>query len=156
VTPELLAHVKASEGLRLTRYADPVGLATIGYGHLLGPDSSLQHVTESEAEALLRLDLQRAREAAVRLSPVLMAEPAPRLDAITDFVFNFGAGKYGGSVLRLCVNRKLWDEAAAQMRLWVHGRIGGKMVVLPGLMTRREVTARWLEHPIDTVLPPAA
>ena len=155
MTPELIAHVKASEGLRLTRYTDAAGFPTIGYGHLLNPDSTVHAVTESQAEALLTLDLQRAEKAALQLSPCLAAEPPQRLAAITDFVFNFGAGKYASSVLRMCVNRRLWDEAAAQMRLWVHAKVDGRTVVLPGLVKRREVAARWLEHP-DSQLPPAA
>lgn len=152
MTEEMIAHLKHFEGFRPTVYRDAVGIKTIGYGHRLRPGDGLEHrtLTEIEAGAILRADALHAEQIALRLSPCLAEEPHPRLDAVTDFVFNVGGGKYDGSILKLRVNQRRWSEAAAQMRLWVHA--GG--VVLPGLVMRREVTAQWLE--LAGALPPAA
>jgi len=155
MTPELIAHIKRQERFMAAPYRDPIGLPTVGYGHRV---DSMDHptLTEPEADALLRQDVARFEQMALRLSPNLATEPPARLAAITDFCFNCGGAAYAGSIMRLRVNQGKWAEAAAQMRLWVHAGPTGHKIVLPGLVKRREVTARWLEHPTDDVLPPAA
>lgn len=155
MTEELIAHIKRQERFMAKPYLDPVGLPTIGFGHRI---NDLDHppLTESEADTLLRHDVERFEAMAIRLSPGLVIEPPARLAAVTDFCFNCGGAAYAGSVLRLKVNQGKWAEAAEQMRHWVYGGAPGHKVVLPGLVKRREVTARWLEHPDDSALPPAA
>jgi len=160
VSPDLITHLKHEEGFVPHVYTDAAGHATIGYGHKLKPGESFPHpLTEAEADTLLRLDAKHHEAAALRLSPGLIDEPACRLDAVTDFVFNCGAGAYAGSVLRLRVNEKRWTEAAEQMRRWVYATDPktGKKRILSALVDRREVCARWLEAPTETdSLPPAA
>jgi lysozyme len=156
VTPELLKHLKHEEGFVGHVYKCPAGYDTIGYGHRVD-DPRHPPMTEAEATELLIEDVKHYESVALRLSPGLAQEPPHRLDAITDFIFNLGGAAYSGSILRLKVNKKLWTEAAEQMRRWCHYRDPktGKMKVLQGLVDRREVAARWLEHPTDS-LPPAA
>jgi lysozyme len=155
VTEDLIAHIKAEELFMPKPYLDPVGLPTVGYGHRI-PDLNHPPMTEAEADALLRSDVARFEAMALRLSPGLKDEPADRLAAITDFCFNAGGAAYAGSVLRLRVNQKNWADAAEQIQRWVYGGPIGHKVVLPGLVKRRAVCARWLLHPTDTSLPPAA
>ncbi len=71
---------------------------------------------------------------------MLATEPEGRLPAIVDFTFNLGAGRLQTSTLRRRVNQRDWVAAEQELRRWVYG--GGK--VLPGLVARREVEARWL------------
>lgn len=157
MTPELLRHLKHEESYRARPYLCPAGYPTIGYGHRI---DSLDHpaITSAEAEALLIADVAKHEAAALRLSPGLATEPPLRLAAITDFVFNLGAGAYAGSVLRLRVNEKRWHEAAEQMKRWVWATdpATGKKRILAGLVDRRTVTAHWLEHPTDDPLVPHA
>jgi lysozyme len=76
----------------------------------------------------------RPQSASTREVPVLATEAEGRLAAIVDFTFNLGAGRLQTSTLRRRVNQRDWENAANELRRWVHG--GGK--VLPGLVTRRE------------------
>lgn len=148
VPPAAIALVKRFEGfakqvkrtppITAVPYICPAGFWTIGYGHLCTPAHPA--ITEGEAEVYLAQDLIAARSATLRLCPVLIHEPEHRLAAIIDFTFNLGAGRLQTSTLRVRINQRNWPEAARELRRWVHG--GGK--VLPGLVLRREVDARYL------------
>lgn len=146
ITPELVALVKKEEGWRPDPYLCPAGLPTIGWGHRI---PALDHpaITPLEGERLLWIDLRFHRDAALRLSPNLANEPERRLAAITDFCFNLGPTAYAKSGLRVNVNAGEWAKAGVQLRRWVHARDPktGLMRVLPGLVARREVAAKWLE-----------
>ena len=55
-----LALTKSFEGLRLEAYQDVAGVWTIGYGHT-GPELlSGMKITQADADALLRADVQTA------------------------------------------------------------------------------------------------
>lgn len=140
---ELIEHVKLSEGWVPHRYMDANDGYTIGYGHLVKPGETFPEVlTLEQGEALMMKDLEHARAGALRLSPVLATAKPPRLDAITDFVFNAGAGAYEKSQLRQMVNMAMWARAAAQMSRWIYD--DGK--VHQGLVKRRAVCAEWLKN----------
>ncbi len=119
-------------------YRCPAGYWTIGWGHLC----SAEHppITRADGEALLLDDLREATAAALRLCPVLWLEPAQRLAAVVDFVFNLGPGRLQTSTLRRRINERDWREAARELRRWVYA--GGR--VLPGLRARRETAAALL------------
>lgn len=119
-------------------YLCPAGYWTIGYGHLC--DATHPPISEADAEAYLAHDLQTALVATLRYCPVLATVPEARLAALVDFTFNLGAGRLQSSILRRRVNQEHWQDAAAELRRWVHG--GGR--ILPGLVARREIEARWL------------
>lgn len=131
--------IKTFEGLRLSAYRCPAGVWTIGYGHT-GPDVRPgMRISEAEASALLRGDLDRF-ESGVSVA----LDTAPTTDnqfaAMVSLAFNTGFGdvKRGipgfltSTVLRQhrAVNTQ---RAAAAFLLWVKG--GGK--TLPGLVRRR-------------------
>lgn len=147
MTPELLQHIKNMEKLVTHPYLCPAGVPTIGYGHVI---PSLDHpsITTAQAETMLIEDIGKYETMALRMSPGLTDEPPHRLDAITDFCFNLGGGRYSASVLRLRVNEKRWREAAEQNDKWVYATNPktGKKEVLAGLVKRRAVTSRWLEE----------
>jgi lysozyme len=66
------------------------------------------------------------------MAPVLQTSER-RLNAIADFIFNLGAGRFQTSTLRRCINAQDWTGAVEQLNKWIRG--GGK--VLPGLVARR-------------------
>lgn len=137
---ELLAHIKRFEGWRADPYKDPVGIETVGYGHVIrNRDQFTFPLSEVDGEELLKSDLSGARRDTLALSPNLTAR---RLDAITDFCFNVGAPKYATSTLRKRVNAEKWEDAAHEMGRWVYA--GGE--VLAGLVKRRAVAAEWLRE----------
>jgi lysozyme len=119
------------EGCRLRAYQDPIGIWTIGYGHT--PAQQGQQIDQAEADALLATDMNKAASAALRLCPVL-ATRENALAAVSDFVFNLGAGRLQASTLRRRINQSEWDLAAGEFGKWVYA--GGR--VLKGLVARRE------------------
>ena len=126
-----LALTKSFEGLRLTAYQDSVGVWTIGYGHT-GPDVH-PHLTiiEQQAEKLLLNDIASAVAAVNRLVTVMVTQN--QFDALVDFVFNLGAGRFAGSTLLRELNAGNHAVAASHFSQWVHA---GEQI-LPGLVARR-------------------
>lgn len=121
-------------------YYDPVGLPTIGCGHLLSrtawaPLSRFQAITVAQAEALLRSDLMKAAGAVMRMIKVKLN--ANQIAALIDFVFNAGAGNFEISTIRRVINRGDLTAVPAQLMRWVFAR----GVKLPGLVKRRKAEA---------------
>ena len=128
------------EGLYLSPYLCPAGVATIGFGATFYEDGTRVQlddppITRARAEAML-LHMVRTvyLPAVLRLCPALVTATPERLAAIIDFAFNLGAGKLKASTLRRRVNAGQWDQVPAELRKWVNG--GGRR--LTGLVRRRE------------------
>lgn len=128
-----IALIKSFEGLRLEKYQDAVGKWTIGYGHLILPTESFPHaITEAEAEALLRSDLQMTERGVHKAVTVALNQN--QFDALVSFTFNLGAGNLQSSTLLKLLNQGEYTQAAEQFLRW--NKAGGK--VLTGLTRRRE------------------
>lgn len=124
--------IKRSEGLKLKPYADPAGFQTIGYGHKIRAHEDFSAgITAEQAELILADDVKVAEFNVSRLVKVQVTQG--QFDALVDFTFNLGAGRLERSHLLELLNEGKQDEAALQLRLWVHA---GE-AVLPGLVTRR-------------------
>ena len=96
LSPQLIANVKQSEGLRLAAYLDTLGNATVGYGHKLAPghDWSDYVITSDYAEALLEIDLNAALLECTPLAEWLRLGAPARQDAVIELVFNMGLDGY--------------------------------------------------------------
>lgn len=152
----LILHVKHFEGFRSTAYLCPAGYPTIGYGHRI-PTLHYPPVDDMEATGWLLTDLSHAQRSALHLCPNLSG---PRLDALTDLVYNVGTDALDGpsaldptddaGVIQ-ALRREDWPEAAARFRKWCNARNPktGTLEPLPGLVARREVGARWIEQGIN-------
>lgn len=130
------------EGLHLTPYRDPIGLWTIGYGHLITRSSELPEIwnrtiTKEEARQLLKADLGRFERGVESLTAVPLNEN--QFSALVSFCFNLGTGAYQRSTLRRKINRGEYDEAAREFRKWVYA--GG--IKFRGLVRRRQAE-EWL------------
>lgn len=128
-----LALIKEFEGCELTAYVCPAGVLTVGYGSTGPHVKAGMTLTEEEAEALLRKDLERF-EKCVNGATFNYGLTQGQFDACVSLAFNIGCVNFRNST----VLRKLAsgddDEAADAFRMWNKG--GGK--VLPGLVRRRE------------------
>lgn len=128
--------IKDFEGEILKVYADPVGLLTLGVGHLLTPAEKRsfklgQKITRAESTKFLREDLADA-ETAVN-SSVHVPITQNQFDALVSLTFNIGtAGFKRSSVLRNLNSGKLIHAADAFL-LW--NKAGGR--VISGLTSRR-------------------
>ena len=143
-------------------YNDPVGFATVGYGHLLGyrpvqPSDSWGmwlavqetpgRLSPEEARELLRLDLRKDYEPAVRK---LFARGGPldgkftqgRYESLVSFVYNLGPGSVQGVPGFETMGRAIsaGDLDAIADALLLYDKAGGS--ALPGLTRRREAERR--------------
>lgn len=136
--------------VNLDPYLDPVGIWTIGWGHAITdpggrflrgaagkakafatfPDG----ITYAQAEDLLRADLIDASAAVTSLVKVPVSEN--QFSALVSFEFNTGA--LTNSTLRKKLNKLDYLGAAEEFGKWVRGRVDGQLVVLRGLVNRRE------------------
>ena len=129
--------VKHFEGLYLKAYLCPARVWTIGYGHtgLMHNDGTVypgRNITESEAEALLRYDLEKFSGRVAKLVKVPLEQH--QFDALVSFAFNVGEGALGRSTLLKKLNGYNYSGAAEEFIKWNKG--GGK--VLAGLARRRK------------------
>ncbi|RDU95358.1 lysozyme [Trinickia dinghuensis] len=135
--------IKEFEGLRLTAYADVVGVLTIGYGHT-GPDVKPGMViTEAQAGQLLIDDLARFENGVSGL--VKVPVNANQFSALVSFSYNVGLGNLGGSTLLRLLNQSDYAGAAQQFPLW--DKAGGRE--LPGLLRRRQAEQALFQTPVD-------
>lgn len=96
ISAELLAAVKAAEGLRTVAYVDTTGNWTVGYGHKLqaGKDWRGYAVNADTASGLLIMDLNEATLSAIRLMEWPFLDTPARKDAQVELIFNMGAGRW--------------------------------------------------------------
>ncbi len=129
--------IKHHEGVRLKPYKDPIGLWTVGVGHLIGDGKSLpiewfRAFTMDEVDELLKKDLMRFERGVLRLCPNNLTQS--RFDALVSFAFNVGLGNLQASTLRQKHNRNDVFGAAKEFLKW--NKAGGK--VFRGLTIRRQ------------------
>lgn len=138
-----VALIKKFEGFYKNPYKDPVGLWTVGYGHLCangGKDSSCSGtgfkypLTEATATELLKKDLPNY----TKCFPKYLTSGAKlnknQYAALTSFTFNLGCGVLKDFAGRLNKGEDANTVFAQEFPKYVHA--GGK--VLPGLVTRRK------------------
>ncbi len=125
-----LALIRQFEGLRLSAYRCPAGIATIGYGSTAGVQMG-QTITSERAEELLREDVRQFEAAVSRLVKVPLTQG--QFDALASFAFNLGAKSLEKSTLLRLLNAGDYSGAAAQFDRWVYA--SGKK--LSGLVKRR-------------------
>ncbi|MBU2039167.1 MAG: lysozyme [Gammaproteobacteria bacterium] len=139
VTQDGIDLIKRFEGFSPTVYICPAGYPTIGYGHLVRSSESFNKIGETEAEELLRKDVESAERVVLRLVNVPLTDG--QFDALVSFTFNLGAGALQRSTLRRKVNRQAHNEVPEQFMLWVWA--GGRR--LSGLVNRRTAEASFYQ-----------
>ena len=117
ITHDGIDLIKRFEGFSSTVYICPAGYPTIGYGHLVRLGESYTEISETEAEELLRKDVESAERAVIRLVNVPLTDG--QFDALVSFTFNLGSGAFQRSTLRRKVNRQAHTEVPAQLMRWV-------------------------------------
>ena len=135
--------IKEFEELVLTAAPDPVGILTVGYGHVVKGDEPFDcsgTITEDQAEILLGRDLQRfVNNANTQISaPTLQNQ----FDAMVSLSFNIGDHGFNGSTVLRDHNKGLLNDAANAFLMW--NKAGGK--VLRGLMIRRIREGLYYKH----------
>lgn len=149
INQEGLNLIKSFEGLRLDAYQDVAGIWTIGYGHIKGVKEGMT-ISEAEAEALLREDLADAENAVSRFVKVPISEN--EFSALVSLVFNIGSGAFAGSTVLRKLNAGDHKGAADAILMWNRSTVGGKKVVVQGLVRRREAERSLFLKAVPTFL----
>ena len=148
----LIEFIKRHEGLKYSVYKDPVGLPTVGYGHLVTAQEQASNsvliagvnvplsrpLTQTEVDTLLRQDLDTKAELYVRKF-VKVPITQSQFDALTSFTFNLGGGRLQKSDILEQLNKGNYSEVPNLLLQYVYAK--GR--VLRGLVTRREAEASW-------------
>jgi lysozyme len=124
--------IKKWEGLRLSAYLDPVGIPTIGYGHIKGVKMG-DTITEDDANRML---VEELKEYEGYINKYVTSNiTQSQFDALVSFVYNLGPSNLRKSTLLKKVNANPSDPfIAVEFEKWV--RAGGQ--VLLGLVRRRK------------------
>lgn len=121
--------IKRFEGCRLKAYK-PVSTEkyfTIGYGHY-GPDvKNGMTITQAQAEAYLRADLEKFEKNVMKYDSIYHWQQAS-FDAMVSFAYNLG------SIDKLTANGHRTKEEISE-KILAYNKAGGK--ILQGLVTRR-------------------
>lgn len=132
----LVSHFEPAK-IRGKPYIDPVGVLTVCDGHT-GSDIDPKRIfTDAECDAWRDADLAIADRAVRRLITVPLNDW--QRAALIDFSYNLGAGNLAESTMRRKFNAGDYAGGCAELDRWVKGRVGGVLMALPGLVTRREV-----------------
>jgi len=134
------AVVKRIEGFYARPYDDngaqPGGTWTIGYGTIVDAAGkpvtpATPPVTEAQAEALLRRDMEgAAKDVRSRVKvPLLMCEAA----ALVSWTYNLGGNSLGKSTMLVRINANQKQDVPGEMRKWINQE--GRPLV--GLLRRR-------------------
>ncbi len=113
VTQEGPDLIKRFEGFRSTVYICPAGYPTIGYGHLVRDHETFETISQEEAEALLRINVESAERAVLRLTKVPLTDG--QFDALVSFTYNLGSEALQCSTLRRKVNCQTHGEVPDQL-----------------------------------------
>lgn len=130
--------IKKHEGLRLDWYFCPANKPTIGYGHvILAHEQHLKAgpITEAQAEAILRSDLQKFEKSILRLLEVPVTQY--QFDALVSFTFNVGPAALSRSTLLRKLNAGDEEGAAKEFNKWIWATVNGEKRKLTGLARRR-------------------
>lgn len=129
--------ITAHEGEILKVYLDPVGLPTMGVGHLLTDEEKAKYpvgsvITRGVSQEFLERDLRRFENAVNTLVKVPINQN--QFDALVSFAFNVGEANFKRSSVLRHLNAGLYAKAADAFLAWNKSK--GK--VLPGLTRRRK------------------
>lgn len=114
-------------------YRDPIGIWTIGYGHTKGVGPNSPRLTQAQALALLKKELDDEYGPAINNLGVPLNQH--QFDALISFVYNCGTGAVSEKTkVGRALRARQWKEAADHLLEW--DKAGGK--TLPGLTRRRK------------------
>lgn len=131
-----IAFVGGWEGLRLSAYTDPVGVPTVCYGETRGVSLGDRH-TKAECDAML-VDRLAEFEAAVSGCVNTWGDlPQKTRIALVSWAYNVGSGAACGSTAVKRFNAGDYRGGCQAVTWWNKGTIGGRKVVIKGLVNRR-------------------
>ena len=141
VFPLSMPIIKQFEGFRAAPYKDSAGIPTIGYGTILYPDGKAvtmndPAITEAQATSYLSYQMSLKSKA---IAPSLQ-KPASLHQgaAMLSLTYNIGTAAFIGSTVLRKFNAGDLPASADAFLLWDKAVVDGQLVVVPGLLKRRQ------------------
>ena len=129
--------LKQFEGCRLDAYQDTAGVWTIGYGHTVGVVQGMT-ISQAQADQLLSVDtLHTVSIATTLLAGVALLQH--QFDAMVSLAFNIGSRAFHSSTVLRQHRAGNYPAAADAFLMWDKDHQDGQLVVVPGLLRRREI-----------------
>lgn len=119
----------------LTAYLDDVGVATVCDGITAGVKMG-QRRTETQCTALLEHELVAHAEKVIACVPQLYGRPNQAAAAVS-LAYNIGWPAFCSSTAARMFRAGRWREGCEAFAMWNKGTVGGRKVVLAGLVKRR-------------------
>jgi lysozyme len=132
--------IKSLEGLRLTSYVDQVGKITIGYGHVITPQSKVRiesTITPIKAENLFNTDLLVNEAFINEVVKVIITQG--QFNALVSLVFNVGNEDLHKSQALKILNDGYYDLAAIELFSEEKGFVFAGGERNKGLINRRKI-----------------
>lgn len=140
--------IEGHEGKLNSVYKDPIGLATVGIGHLVKDGEVFPHtLTDEEVYALFDKDIKQFEDGVNRLVTSKLNQN--QFDALVSFAFNLGLGALQSSTLLRVLNEGNYAQATKEFLKW--DKAGNPPRPLPGLTRRREEESLLFSEPVQTV-----
>ncbi|EAU80866.1 lysozyme [Coprinopsis cinerea okayama7 len=141
VNSKTVEHIKQWEGFVKSPAPDPIGLPTVGYGHLCKTKGCSEvpykfPLTEAQATSLLKTDLKTFQNCISSQLKDSVRLNANQYGALVSWAFNVGCGNTSGSALISRLNKGESPNTVASQELPKWNKAGGK--VLQGLVNRRK------------------
>ncbi|WP_413740834.1 glycoside hydrolase family protein [Sodalis sp. RH18] len=130
-----------AEGCRREPYLCPVGRVTQGIGHTGPGAGSVTVASDQQIAAWWAEDLRDTQNFIEQKYEKKLGRQWPKsvFDGMGSFIFNVGGTKFSSyPTVNAFLRRGDWVSACKQIQRFIYGRVDGKMVVLPGLIDRRQ------------------
>ena len=122
------------EGRKNQAYQDGGGIWTIGVGHAIGVKAG-DGLTDDQVENIFSQDIITCEG---QLNDLHLKINQQQFDALIDFIFEFGIGRFSTSTLFKEIRLNPNDpDIKNQFMRWTHGSENGAMVELDELVRRR-------------------
>jgi lysozyme len=142
--------LKRWEGERLLAYRDVAGIWTIGIGHTKGVKAGMR-ITPEQSKALLDEDIAWAVDTVNNLVKVPLNQN--QFNALVSLCFNIGPFGFAHSTALKRINSCDYEGAVDALTWWNKARVGGKLVVVKGLVNRRTAEKALFLIPDDVIKP---
>ena len=141
VFPFCMPIIKQFEGYSATPYRDSAGIPTIGYGTICYPDDSAVTMSDpaiTDVEATSYLSFEMSLKSG-QIAPMLQTRATlHQAAAMLSLTYNIGSRGFGSSTVLRLFNAGDASGAADAFLMWDKATVDGKLVVIQGLLNRRE------------------
>ncbi len=142
VSIEAINLIKKFEGFSPVPYICPAGKNTIGYGHVIEQKPFLTHISEQEADLILRKEVQRVDVYLNRVIKKDVKVNQGMFDAMVSLVYNWGFDNFGRSQGLIRLNNRRYLLAAEEFFSKSKGVVNISGKFSKGLYLRRQAELR--------------